>query len=66
MIVDIDTEPGMVFVRDSQHITGLTLDVRFTPAQARAYADGLHKDGHTVAADGLRRAAAEAERKGQR
>lgn len=64
MIVDTDTYPGQVFVRAAGDVLGLTLDVSLTPQQARAIAVRLDDEGeHTVAAEGLRRAADRAEKK---
>lgn len=63
MIVDLDYRPGMVFVRDSQAVLGITSDVLLTPDQARVIARKLEAEGkHTVAAAGLMRAADDAER----
>lgn len=64
MITDTATYPGYVFVRDAQAELDITLDARLTPDQARVIADNLEREGtHTVAAEGLRRAADDAERK---
>lgn len=64
MIVDTDTYPGYVFVRDAKAELNVTLDARLTPEQARVIADNLEREGvHTVAAEGLRRAADQAERR---
>ncbi|MCC9179489.1 MULTISPECIES: hypothetical protein [Mycolicibacterium] len=64
VIADTDTYPGYVFVRDAQAELNVTLDARLTPDQARVIAGNLEREGkHTVAAEGLRRAADEAERK---
>lgn len=64
MITDTDTYPGYVFVRDAQAELNVTLDTRLTPEQARVIAGNLEREGkHTVAAEGLRRAADDAERK---
>lgn len=64
MITDTDTYPGYVFVRDAQVELNVSLDARLTPDQARVIADKLEREGtHTVAAQGLRRAADDAERK---
>lgn len=60
MIVDI--APGVVTVRDAEKELELTLDVTLTPGQARAIARNLRDAGkHTVAAEGLFRAADQAE-----
>jgi FtsP/CotA-like multicopper oxidase with cupredoxin domain len=60
MIVDI--EPGLVIVRDGQSILGHTDTLRLAPAETRDLADQLENEGkHTVAAEGLRRAADQAE-----
>lgn len=62
MITDI--EPGLVIVRDAQSILGHTDTLRLTPAATRTLADRLEIEGkHTVAAEGLRRAADQAEGK---
>lgn len=64
MIVDTDTYPGQAFVRDSEDVLGLTLNVALSPQQALTIADRLDAEGaHTVAAKGLRRAADRAEKK---
>ena len=61
MIVDI--EPGMVTIRAAEAILGLTLDVTLTPNQARLVVAHLETEGkHTVAAEGLHRAADQAEK----
>lgn len=61
MIIDI--EHGKIIVRAPDELTGLTEnDAHVTPDQARAVARGLDIDGHPVAAEGLRRAAAQAEK----
>jgi len=61
MIVDI--EPGMVTIRAAEAILGLTLDVTLTPNQARLVVAHLETEGkHTVAAEGLFRAADQAEK----
>jgi len=61
--VIVDIEPGMVTIRDAEAILGLTLDVTLTPNQTRLVAMRLmHKGEHTVAAEGLVRAADQAER----
>lgn len=64
MITDTDTYPGYVFVREAQAELNVTLDARLTPEQARVIAGKLEREGkHTVAAEGLRRAADDAERR---
>ena len=64
MIVDLDRYPGFVAIRDAEAKLGLTLEVKVSPSQARALADRLEAEGvHTVAADGLRRAADDAEKR---
>lgn len=61
MIVDI--EPGVVTIRDAEAILNLTLPVTLTPDQTRIIARNLMEKGeHTVAAEGLFRAADQAER----
>ena len=63
MIIDTDTAPGQIVIRDAQSILGIADDQHVTPDQARALAADLERDGeHTVAAEGLRRAADHAER----
>ncbi|MUM03235.1 hypothetical protein B5P44_00160 [Mycobacterium sp. CBMA 213] len=62
MIVDI--ELGLVIVRDGQSILGHTDTLRLTPDETRALAERLENEGlHTVAAEGLRRAADQADGK---
>lgn len=64
MIVDTDSAPGKVVVRDAKAVLNLTLETHLTPDQARTVAAKLEAEGeHTVAAEGLRRAADEAEKK---
>lgn len=61
MIIDI--EPGLVTIRDAEAILNLTLPVTLTPNQTRIIAMRLMNKGeHTVAAEGLFRAADQAER----
>lgn len=61
MIVDV--KPGVVTIRDAEAILGLTLDVTLTPNQTRIIAARLMNQGiHTVAAEGLLRAADQAEK----
>lgn len=61
MILEIT--PGIVIIRDAQAELGLTLDATVTPDQARILAGNLMREGkHTVAAEGLLRAADQAER----
>ena len=60
MIVDI--EPGMVTIRNAEAILGISNDLTLTPNQTRLVAMRLmHKGEHTVAAEGLYRAADQAE-----
>lgn len=60
MIVDI--APGVVTIRDAEAELVLTLDTTLTPHQARLIAEHLEREGlHTVAAEGLFRAADQAE-----
>lgn len=60
MIVDI--KPGEIVVRDAQTVLGITNDLYLTPPQARVIATNLEARGeHTTAAEGLRRAADQAE-----
>lgn len=58
----IDTKPGQVTIRDAESILGDS-DVRsLDPDATRELADRLETEGkHTVAAEGLRRAADRAE-----
>lgn len=64
MIIDLDAVPGCVTVRGPDEALGTANDVVLTPRQARNYADKLDGDGlHTVIANGLRNAAAEAQRR---
>jgi len=61
MIVDI--EPGMVTIRNAEAILGISNALTLTPNQTRLVAMRLmHKGEHTVAAEGLVRAADQAER----
>lgn len=65
MIVDI--APGLVTIRDAESILGLTIPATVTPDQARIIAEKLMREGeHTVAADGLLRAAEQAEKEASR
>ena len=62
MIVDI--EPGLVIARDGQSILGHSKTLRMTPSETHELARRLDREGiHTHAADGLRRAADQAEGK---
>ncbi|MFA5709288.1 hypothetical protein [Mycolicibacterium sp.] len=62
MIIDLDTERGKVVVRNAQAILGIVNDLHLTPHEARIIAEDLDSKGeHTVAAEGLRRAADQAE-----
>lgn len=66
MIIDLDSWPGEIVVSDAEHILGTPDDQRLTPDQARALAADLDRGGeHTVAAEGLRRAADQAARNPQ-
>lgn len=61
MIIDI--EPGKVIVRAPDELIGLTEnDAHLAPYHARVIARALDADGHPVAAEGLRRAADQAEK----
>jgi len=59
----VDTKPGVVVVRDAEPILGITHELTLTPHQAWLLSERLEAEGeHTVAADGLRRAAVDAEK----
>lgn len=59
MIIDIET--GHIHIRDARPILG-TAELTITPARAREIAAELDAEGrHTVVAEGLRRAARQAE-----
>ncbi len=59
----VDIEPGLVIVRDAESILGHTDTLQLTPDATRELAERLQSEGkHTVAAEGLRRAAEQAER----
>lgn len=59
----IGTEPGWVTLDAAESVLGLTIPARVTPEQARFLAEKLMREGeHTVAADGLLRAADQAEK----
>ena len=61
MIVDI--EPGMVTIRNAEAILGISNALTLTPNQTRLVAMRLmHKGEHTFAAEGLYRAADQAEK----
>jgi len=63
MIIDTDTVAGRLVVRDAEAILGIVNDLHLTPEQARVIATDLEARGeHTVAAEGLRRAADHIER----
>lgn len=58
----VDIEPGLVIVRDAESILGHTETLRLAPNATRELAEQLQREGlHTVAAEGLRRAADQAE-----
>lgn len=60
MIINI--VEGHVAVRNAQEVLGLENEVTLTPDETRTYAAKLEREGrHTVAAEGLRRAADQAE-----
>jgi hypothetical protein len=62
LVMIVDIEPGKVTVRDAESILGIVNDRTLTPPQARLIAADLDRKGeHTVAAEGLRRAADQAE-----
>ena len=64
MIIDLDAMPGEIVISDAEPILGTADDQRLTPDQARALAADLDRRGeHTVAAEGLRRAADQAAKK---
>jgi hypothetical protein len=61
MIVDVSS--GFVTIRDAEVILGIVNDLTVTPNQARMVAQNLINEGnHTVAAEGLMRAADQAEK----
>lgn len=61
MIVDVAS--GFVTIRDAEAILGIVNDLTVTPNQARMVAQNLINEGnHTVAAEGLMRAADQAEK----
>ena len=61
MIVDVAS--GFVTIRDAEVILGIVNDLTVTPNQARMVAQNLINEGnHTVAAEGLMRAADQAEK----
>jgi hypothetical protein len=61
MIVDVAS--GFVTIRDAEVILGILNDLTVTPNQARMVAQNLINEGnHTVAAEGLMRAADQAEK----
>lgn len=61
MIVDVSA--GFVTIRDAEVILGILNDLTVTPNQARMVAQNLINEGnHTVAAEGLMRAADQAEK----
>lgn len=63
MIIDTDTVPGELVIRDAATILGVDDDLHLSPDQARNLAADLERRGeHTVAAEGLRRAADHVER----
>lgn len=63
-MVIVDIEPGLVICRDGQSVLGHSDTLRLNPDETRALADRLDREGlHTVAAEGLRRAADQADRK---
>lgn len=60
MIVDI--EPGQVTVRDADDILGHIDTLTLTPSATRDLAEQLEQEGkHTIAAEGLRRPADQAD-----
>jgi hypothetical protein len=62
LVMIVDIEPGKVIVREAAAVLGIVNDVTLTPDQARLVAESLDREGsHTVAAEGLRRAADQAE-----
>ena len=61
MIVDV--EPGQITIRDAESILGIVNDLSLTPNQTRLIAEHLIGEGkHTVAAEGMLRAADQAEK----
>jgi len=61
MIVDVSS--GFVTIRDAEVILGIVNPLTVTPNQARMVAQNLINEGnHTVAAEGLMRAADQAEK----
>lgn len=59
----VDTKAGVVVVREAESILGITHELTLTPHQAWMLGEKLEAEGeHTVAADGLRRAAVDAEK----
>ncbi len=63
MVIDLDADPGRVVVRAPDEVLGIQYnDAHLTADQARAIAANLDARGeHTVIAEGLRRAADQAE-----
>ena len=60
MIVTID--PGQITVSDADEILGHSDTLALTPAATRDLAEQLEQEGkHTIAAEGLRRAANQAD-----
>lgn len=60
MIIDIAI--GLVTIRDAEDVLGHSDVLRLDPVATRELSDRLDAEGsHTVAAEGLRRAAAQAE-----
>jgi len=61
--VIVDVSSGFVTIRDAEVILGIVNDLTVTPNQARMVAQNLINEGnHTVAAEGLMRAADQAEK----
>jgi hypothetical protein len=61
--VIVDVASGFVTIRDAEVILGIVNDLTVTPNQARMVAQNLINEGtHTVAAEGLMRAAEQAEK----
>ncbi|MGI6797693.1 hypothetical protein [Gordonia sihwensis] len=57
----INTRPGEVTITDAESILGHSRPLTLTPDKAIDLANQLEADGtHTVAAEGIRRAAAQA------
>jgi len=61
--VIVDVASGFVTIRDAEVILGIGNPLTVTPNQARMVAQNLINEGtHTVAAEGLMRAADQAEK----